>query len=146
MSTDRYAQSIDQLARAEQVIPLGAQTFSKSRKTFPPGIAPLFGTRARGGRIWDIDGNEYVDLVSALASVNLGYADPEINSAVAAQLELGTTISLTHPIETEVARLIVELVPSAEKVRFGKNGSDATTAAIRIARGYTGRDHDIVGC
>jgi len=145
MATDRYAKSLEQLKRAEKLIPLGAQTFSKSRKTFPPGLAPLYATTARGGRIWDVDGNEYVDLMSALASVNLGYADPEINAAVAAQLESGVSISLSHPIEAEVAQLIVDLVPSAEKVRFGKNGSDATTAAIRIARAFTGRD-DVVVC
>lgn len=142
--TTRYDRSLEMLERAEQHIPLGAQTFSKSRKTFPPGIAPLFATRASAGRIWDADDNEYVDLVSALASVNLGYADPEINAAVARQLQLGTTISLSHPLEAEVAELIVDLVPSAEAVRFGKNGSDATTAAIRVARGHTGRDHVIV--
>jgi glutamate-1-semialdehyde 2,1-aminomutase len=144
MATDRYAKSLEQLARAERVIPLGAQTFSKSRKTFPAGIAPLFAMRAAGSHIWDVDGNEYIDLMSALASVNLGYADPEINAAVAAQLESGTTISLSHPIETEVAELIIEIVPSAEMVRFGKNGSDATTAAVRIARAFTGRDHIVV--
>jgi glutamate-1-semialdehyde 2,1-aminomutase len=144
MATDRYAKSLEQLARAEKVIPLGAQTFSKSRKTFPPGIAPLFAARAVGSHIWDIDGNEYIDLMSALASVNLGYADPEINAAVTAQLDSGTTISLSHPIEAEVAELIIDIVPSAEMVRFGKNGSDATTAAIRIARAFTGRDHVVV--
>ncbi len=143
MGTDRYAKSLEQLARAEKVIPLGSQTYSKSRKTFPPGLAPLFATKAQGCRIWDVDGNEYVDLMSALAAVNLGYADPEITAAVTAQLANGTTISLTHPIEAEVAQLIIDLVPSAEQVRFGKNGSDATTAAIRIARGFTGRDHVI---
>lgn len=144
MTDSRYAKSLEQLARAEKLIPLGTQTYSKSRKTFPPGLAPLYSDRASGSHIWDLDGNEYVDLMSALASVNLGYADPEINAAVAAQLDRGTTISLTHPLEAEVAQLLVDLVPSAEMVRFGKNGSDATTAAIRIARGFTGRDHVIV--
>lgn len=144
MPAGRYKKSLEQLERAQKVIPLGAQTFSKSRKTFPPGIAPLFSDRAVGSHIWDVDGNEYVDLMSALASVNLGYADPEINRAIVAQLERGTTISLSHPIETEVAQLIIDLVPSAEMVRFGKNGSDATTAAIRIARGFTARDHVVV--
>jgi glutamate-1-semialdehyde 2,1-aminomutase len=142
--TDRYQRSLELLKTAERVIPLGAQTFSKSRKTFPPGIAPLFATRAAGGRIWDADDNEYVDLVSALAAVNLGYADPAVNAAVTAQLERGTTISLSHPLEAQVAELIIDLVPSAELVRFGKNGSDVTTAAIRVARGFTGRDHVIV--
>lgn len=132
---------MQQLERAEQLIPLGAQTFSKSKRTFPPEIAPLFVSRAEKGRVWDIDGNEYVDLVSSLAAVNLGYGDPEITAAVHRQLSLGTTLSLSSPLEAEVAALIVEMVPSAEKVRFGKNGSDATTAAIRIARAYTNRDH-----
>lgn len=130
-----------QLKRAEKVIPLGSQTYSKSRKTFPPGLAPLFLERAKGGRTWDIDGNEYVDLISSLAAVNLGHADPEISEAVSEQLQRGTVLSLSNPLEAEVAELLVELVPSAEKVRFGKNGSDATTAAVRIARTHTGRDH-----
>ena len=140
----RYAQSLKQLVRAEKVIPLGAQTVSKSRLTLPPGIAPLYATHAAGCRIWDVDGNEYIDLVSGLAAVNIGYGDPEIGAAVVAQVSQGVTISLAHPIEAEVAELIVELVPSAEMVRFGKNGSDATSAAIRVARGFTGRDHVIV--
>lgn len=141
---NRYAQSFKQLERAEKVIPLGAQTVSKSRLTLPPGIAPLYATHAEGCRIWDVDGNEYVDLVSGLAAVNIGYGDPEIGAAVIAQVSQGVTISLAHPIEAEVAELIVDLVPSAEMVRFGKNGSDATSAAIRVARGFTGRDHVIV--
>ena len=137
----RYEASLRQLERAEKVIPLGAQTFSKSKKTFPPGMAPLFLDRAQGGRAWDIDGNEYVDLISSLAAVNLGYADPEISAAVADQLQRGSVLSLSNPLEADVAELVVDLVPSAEKVRFGKNGSDATTAAVRIARTHTGRDH-----
>lgn len=140
----RYAQSLKQLDKAEAVIPLGAQTVSKSRLTLPPGIAPLYATRAEGCKIWDVDGNEYVDLVAGLAAVNIGYGDKEIGEAVIAQVPNGVTISLAHPIEEEVAQLIVDLVPSAEMVRFGKNGSDATSAAIRVARGYTGRDHVIV--
>lgn len=140
----RYAASLKQLEKAERVIPLGAQTVSKSKLTLPPGIAPLYATRAAGCKIWDVDGNEYVDLVAGLAAVNIGYGDKKIGDAVIAQVPHGITISLAHPIEEEVAQLIVELVPSAEMVRFGKNGSDATSAAIRVARGYTGRDHVIV--
>lgn len=141
----RYAQSLKQLEKAEHVIPLGAQTVSKSRLTLPPGIAPLYATRAEGCRIWDVDGNEYIDLVAGLAAVNIGYGDKEIGDAVIAQVPHGVTISLAHPIEEEVAQLIVDLVPSAEMVRFGKNGSDATSAAIRVARGYTGHD-DVIVC
>lgn len=141
----RYAKSLEHLAAAEELIPLGAQTFSKSRKTLPPGIAPLYATRADGYKIWDVDGNEYVDLISGLAAINIGYGDAEIIDAVTAQLHDGVTISLSHPIELEVAQLVVDLVPGAQMVRFGKNGSDATTAAIRISRAFTGRDH-VVAC
>jgi len=144
ITTSRYKESLEQLERAEKIIPLGAQTVSKSRLTLPAGIAPLYGNRASGCRIWDIDGNEYVDLISGLAAINIGYGDREVCEAVVAQVPQGVTISLTHPIEAEVAQLMVDLVPSAEMVRFGKNGSDATSAAIRVARGYTGRDHVIV--
>ena len=140
----RYAHSIAHLAEAERVTPLGAQTYSKSRKTLPPGIAPLYADFADGCRIRDIDGNVYVDLISGLAAINLGYGDPEINVAVAKQLASGVTISLSHPLEAIVSQQIIDLVPSAEMVHFGKNGSDATTAAIRIARAFTERDHVIV--
>ena len=141
---ERYAKSIDYLARAEAVIPLGAQTFSKSRTQYPVGAAPFFAVRSQGSHTWDIDGNEYVDLVSSLGAVALGYGDEEINEAVVKQLRDGTTLSLSHPIEAEVAERLVDLIPCAEKVRFAKNGSDATSAAIRLARAFTGRDHIIV--
>ena len=94
--------------------------------------------------MWDVDGNEYTDFVNALASVTLGYADPDVNAAVGAQLDQGTIYSLSHALESEVAELICGLVPSAEMVRFGKNGSDATAGAIRVARAATGRDHVLV--
>ncbi len=136
----RFTASEAYLARAEKVIPLGSQTFSKSRTQYPMGVSPYFITRAQGARCWDVDGNEYVDFVSSLASVTLGYNDPDVTRAVRAQLDDGVIFSLPHPIETEVAELICEMVPCAELVRFGKNGSDATAGAIRVARAYTGRD------
>lgn len=140
----RYAKSEEQLKRAEQTIPLGSQTFSKSRTQYPVGISPLYAARAKGAEIWDVDGNKYIDLVSSLASITLGYGDPEVNKAVKKQLRLGVSLSLPARLEAEVSELIVEMVPSAEMVRFGKNGSDATSAAIRLARAFTGRDHIIV--
>jgi glutamate-1-semialdehyde 2,1-aminomutase len=135
-----YEQSQRYLARAEQTIPLGSQTFSKSRTQFPFGVSPYFVTRARGSRIWDVDGNEYIDFINSLASVTLGYDDPDVTAAVKAQLEQGVIFSLPHTIEAEVAELICEMVPCAEMVRFGKNGSDATSGAIRLARAWTDRD------
>ena len=140
----RYVKSEEQLKRAEKTIPLGSQTFSKSRTQYPVGISPLYAARAKGAHIWDVDGNRYIDLVSSLASITLGYGDPEVNKAVKKQLRLGVSLSLPARLEAEVAELIVEMVPSAEMVRFGKNGTDATSAAIRLARAYTGRDHIIV--
>jgi glutamate-1-semialdehyde 2,1-aminomutase len=137
-----FKASEDLLARAERVIPLGSQTFSKSRTQYPKGVSPFFIERAEGARAWDVDGNEYLDFVMSLCSVTLGYQDPEVNAAVARQLhDSGVIFSLPHRLETEVAELIVEMVPCAEKVRFGKNGSDATAGAVRLARAFTGRDH-----
>ena len=135
-----FQRSQDYLARAERTIPLGSQTFSKSRTQFPYGVSPYFVTRAVGSRIWDVDGNEYIDFINSLAAVTLGYQDPDVTQAVREQLEQGVIFSLPHTIEAEVAELICEMVPCAQMVRFGKNGSDATTGAVRLARAYTGRD------
>lgn len=136
-----FHESEAQLERAQRVIPLGSQTFSKSKTQYPIGVSPLFLQRGDGCRVWDLDNNEYIDFVSSLASVTLGYRDREVDDAVRKQLDEGVILSLPHPLETEVAELIVEMVPCAEMVRFGKNGSDATAGAIRIARAYTGREH-----
>lgn len=139
LSNPRYKRSTEFLNQAEALIPLGSQTFSKSRTQYPVGISPLFMHKAKGCHAWDIDGNKYIDLVSSLASVTLGYQNPIVNAAVRRQLRKGTIFSLPGKLEREVAEKIVDLVPSAESVRFGKNGSDATSAAIRIARAFTGR-------
>jgi glutamate-1-semialdehyde 2,1-aminomutase len=136
----RYRNSEQWLARALKSIPLGSQTFSKSRTQYPHGVSPYFIERGEGCRIWDADGNEYIDFIMGLAAVTLGYNDPDVTSAVRRQLEVGTIFSLPHRLEMEVAETIVEVVPCAEMVRFGKNGSDATSGAIRLARAATGRD------
>jgi len=140
----KFINSAIHLARAELTIPLGSQTFSKSKTQYPVGISPLYAKRAKGACLWDIDNNKYIDLVSALASVTLGYSDTGVAKAVSKQLRNGVSLSLPTKLEAEVSELITELVPSAEMVRFSKNGSDATAAAIRLARAYTGRDHIIV--
>lgn len=137
----RYANSEALLIRAERIIPLGSQTFSKSRTQLPFGVSPYFVDRAKGSRLWDVDGNEYIDFVNALACVTLGYCDPDVDNAVRRQMESGVTFSLPHRLEMEVAEMLVEMIPCAEKVRFAKNGTDATSGAIRVARAYTGRDH-----
>ena len=140
-ASERYAKSGEMLERALKTIPLGSQTFSKSKTQYPVGVSPLFIQRGKGSRVWDIDGNEYIDFINSLAAVTLGYCDSDVDTAVRKQLDDGVIYSLPHPLEAEVAEKIVQLVPCAEKVRFGKNGSDATAGAIRIARAFTGRDH-----
>ena len=139
-----FDNSNQHLVRAEKTIPLGSQTFSKSRTQYPVGISPLFASKVKGPYLWDLDGNKYIDLVSSLASITLGYNDPGVNKAVSKQLKKAVGMSLPAVLEAEVSELLVELVPSAEMVRFGKNGTDATSAAIRLARAYTGRDHVLV--
>ena len=140
MQTSRYLKSVNFLKRAELLIPLGSQTFSKSKLLYPPGAAPLFIKKAKGVHVWDIDNNKYLDLVNSLAAVTIGYCNRSIDSAVKKQMKKGTIYSLPGTLETEVAELINVTVPSAEKIRFAKNGSDATSAAIRLARAYTGRE------
>jgi glutamate-1-semialdehyde 2,1-aminomutase len=140
----KFTKSETHLLRAEKTIPLGSQTFSKSRTQYPVGISPLFIDRARGCHVWDLDGNKYIDLVSSLASVTLGYGEPRVKAAVRKQLKKGVSFSLPGILEAEVAEMICQLVPSAEMVRFGKNGTDATTAAVRLARAYTGKDRIVV--
>ena len=141
----RYARSETELERARKTIPLGAQTFSKSVTQYPLGVSPYFAAEAKGSQLTDVDGNTYTDFINALASVTLGYCDPDVDAAVVAQQKSGTIFSLSHALESEVAERIVAMVPCAEMVRFGKNGSDATAGAIRIARAFTGRDH-VLSC
>ena len=136
----QYRRSEELLEQALQVIPLGAQTFSKSITQYPRGAAPFFIESAHGSHCRDVDGNEYVDFNNALCAVTLGHCDPDVTAAVERELHRGTIFSLSSQIEIEVARLIVETVPCAQMVRFGKNGSDATAGAIRAARAFTGRE------
>jgi glutamate-1-semialdehyde 2,1-aminomutase len=136
----RYARSRELLERAERTIPLGSQTFSKSKTAFPTDAAPHFLDRGNGSHVWDVDGNEYIDFINGLAPVVLGYCDPDVDEAVRKQLMKGVSFSLATELEMEVAELLVKYIPCAEKVRFGKNGTDATSAAVRLARAYTGRD------
>ena len=137
----RYKESEKLLERALKTIPLGSQTFSKSMVQYPFGVSPYFIKRGEGSQIWDFDGNQYIDFINALLSVFLGHSDPDVTKAVREQQSQGVNFSLPSKLEMEVAELIVEMVPCAEMVRFGKNGTDVTTAATRLARAYTQKDH-----
>jgi glutamate-1-semialdehyde 2,1-aminomutase/spore coat polysaccharide biosynthesis protein SpsF len=136
----KLTKSQEWLARSKKVIPSCAQTFSKSYTQYVQGVAPVFLERGQGCRVWDVDGNEYIDYVQGLLPNILGYAHEEVNRAVAEQLAQGHSFSLPHPMEVELAERLIRLIPCAEMVRFGKNGSDATSGAIRAARAFTGRE------
>ena len=136
----QYTKSQELLARARKVTPLGSQTYSKSVRYFCEGAAPAFLARGQGSHVWDVDGNEFVDFMCALGPVTVGYNDPQVNAAVMAQLKNGISFSMATELEVELAEALTRIVPCAEMVRFVKNGSDATSSAIRLARAFTGRD------
>jgi len=131
--------------RAKQLIPGGTQTLAKGPGQHVDGVAPKYLVRGRGARVWDADGNEFLDMTMAVGPLSLGYADPVVDEAIRIQLADGITFSLMHPLEVEVAELIRATVPNAEQVRFSKTGADVTSAAIRVARAHTGRDR-VVCC
>ncbi len=127
-------------ARAQKVIPGASQTFSKGYTQYVQGISPIFLQRGKGCRVWDVDGNEYIDYVQGLLPNILGYAHDEVNAAATAQLAQGHSFSMPHPLEVELAERLTKIIPCAQMVRFGKNGSDATAGAVRAARAFTNRD------
>lgn len=126
-------------ARSKGLIPAGTQTLSKGPSQFVDGFGPKYLARGKGSHVWDVDGNEFIDYPMGLGPVTLGHGHPEVVAAVSEQLANGNAFSLMHPLEIEVAEKIRQIVPCAERVRFGKNGSDATSACIRAARAKTGR-------
>ena len=135
-----YKKSEQLLDRALKSIPLASQTFSKSLTQYPRGVSPFFIEKGKGAKVWDVDGNEYIDFVNSLAAVTLGYCDKNVDEAVQKQMQNGVIFSLPHRLEMEVAEKLIDIIPCAEKVRFAKNGTDATSASIRIARAYTGKE------
>jgi len=128
------------LEKARHLIPSCSQTFSKCPNQFPRGIAPIYLKRGKGCIVEDVDGNRYIDYATALGPVTLGYAYPAVDNAIKKQLKDGIIFSLMHPKEVELAEMLKKIIPCAEMVRYGKNGSDATSGAIRAARAYTGRE------
>ena len=131
--------------RAKRIIPAGTQTFSKGVTQFVEGFAPKYLERGKGAYVWDVDGNHYLDYIMGCHPIILGYSDPDVNQAVINQLEKGSIFSLMNELEVDVTELLIDAIPCAEMARFGKNGADATTIGVRIARAVTGRDH-IVYC
>ena len=135
-----FKKSEELLAREIKVSPLAAQTFSKSYRYFCRGIAPSYMDHGEGCYIYDVDGNKFIDYMCALGPITVGYNIPEVNEAVINQVKKFSSGSLQSELEVELAEKLCQIVPCAEMVRFVKNGGDATTAAIRLSRAYTGRD------
>ena len=125
-------------ARAQRVLVGGVN--SPVRAFRGVGGTPLFIQRAAGARIWDIDGNEYIDYVSSWGPMITGHAHPKVVEAVRAAAVRGTSYGAPTEVETELAELVCARVPSIEKLRFVSSGTEATMSAIRLARGVTGRD------
>ncbi|MCH7773412.1 MAG: aminotransferase class III-fold pyridoxal phosphate-dependent enzyme [Bacteroidetes bacterium] len=125
---------------ALDLIPATTQTLAKGPQQNVKGIAPKYLEKGKGSHVWDVDGNEYIDFSMGIGPLSLGYAYPKVDNAIKKQLEDGITFSLMHPLEVEVAKLIHEVVPNAESIRYSKTGADVTTAAIRVARAHTGRE------
>jgi glutamate-1-semialdehyde 2,1-aminomutase len=134
-----FAASSAHVAAVHELIPGGAHTYAKGADQYPAGMAPVL-ERGAGCRVWDLDGNEYVEFGSGLRSTTLGHGFEPVLNAVKNNLDCGVNFARPHRIEREAAERFIDLIPSAEMVKFGLNGSDATTAAIRLARAYTNRD------
>ncbi|MFR9795141.1 glutamate-1-semialdehyde 2,1-aminomutase [Streptomyces sp. MS06] len=124
--------------RLHALVPGGAHTYAKGDDQYPEGMAPVI-SHGRGAHVWDVDGNRYVEYGSGLRSVSLGHAHPRVVEAVRRELDRGSNFVRPSVVEVEAAERFLATVPTAEMVKFAKNGSDATTAAVRLARAATGR-------
>ena len=122
--------------------------WTRALETMPGGIShpnrrkngdPVYIGRAKGSRMWDVEGNEYIDYSMESASLLLGHAHPDVVKAIQEQAPHGTYTASCHALEVEWAGMVQELMPSAERVRFVASGSESTLLAARVARAYTGR-------
>ena len=138
--------SVDAVSRSTKADEL----FASAKRVLPGGVSaaarvhasigrPFFASRGEGGRVWDLDGREYIDLNMSFGAALLGHGNPVIRQAIESALDMGVLCAFETPFQTEVARKITELVPCAELVRFTQSGTETTWHAVRTARAYTGR-------
>lgn len=132
-------------SRAEHVLAGGPATLSKHPSRYPWGIAPKFIQRGNGARVWDVDGNEYIDMVAALGPIILGHNNEHVSKAVSQQIDSANygliSSTLPTPLEIQVAEMLCAIIPGAEQVRFASNGADVTNGAVKLARYVTGKRH-----
>ncbi|HMT12611.1 MAG TPA: aminotransferase class III-fold pyridoxal phosphate-dependent enzyme, partial [Ignavibacteria bacterium] len=119
------------------LVPSCTQTLAKGPGQYVKGVAPKFLFTGKGSHVWDVDGNEYIDLNMGIGPISLGYCYDVVDKAIIEQLGNGITFSMMHPLEAEVAGLINSVVPNADMVKFSKTGCDVTSAAVRLARAFT---------
>jgi len=137
--TERFRRSTELQTRLHRLVPGGAHTYARGDDQYPESMAPIL-VRGEGAHVWDADGHRYVEYGMGLRSVTLGHAYPPVLDAVRAVLERGNNFSRPTELELAAAEDFLAEVPGADMVKFAKNGSDATTAALRLARAATGRD------
>jgi glutamate-1-semialdehyde 2,1-aminomutase len=125
--------------RAKPIMTPVTQTLAKGPGQYIDGIAPKYLKKGQGAHVWDVDGNEYIDYNMAIGPLSLGYAYPRVDEAIIAQLKDGITFSMMHELEVTLAELIHKIIPNAESIRISKTGADVTSAAVRVARAFTGR-------
>jgi len=138
-----FKNSIALQKKSHRMIPGGAHTYAKGDDQYPE-LAPGFLERGKGCHVWDLDGNEYIEYGMGLRSVTLGHAYGPVVEAAYKQMQLGINFTRPSSIEVECAETLLDLIEGAEMAKFAKNGSDVTTAAVKLARAYTGRDFVVI--
>ena len=134
-----FTRSRELSERMHRLIPGGAHTYAKGDDQYPEDASPVI-DRGRGCHVWDVDGNDLIEYGAGLRAVTLGHGHPGVTEAVREAVANGTNFARPSRLELESAEEFLALIPGAEMVKFAKNGSDVTTAAVKLARAWTGRD------
>jgi glutamate-1-semialdehyde 2,1-aminomutase len=136
----KYQKSLDLYSQAERLFPYGTQLLSRNPRMAAFGEAPIYFDHAKDAHFWDVDGNEFIDCGMGVGPVILGYCYEPVDTAAKAQLDKGVLGTINNAVEIEMAKAICEMVPCGEMVKFCKSGGGADAIAVRLARGYTGKD------
>ena len=137
---EKYQKSMELYQQAQQLFPYGTQLFSRKPELGAFGQAPIYFERMKNAHFWDVDGNEFIDTAMGIGPVILGHTYDAVDNAVKTQIDKGVLGSVNNALEIEVAEKLVDMVPCAEMVKFCKSGGEADAIAVRMARGYTGRE------
>ncbi len=135
-----YKRSFELYQKAKKIFPYGTQLFSRRPELGAYGQSPIYFDRMKGSHFWDVDGNEFIDTVMGVGPVILGHAYEKVDNEVKKQIDKGVLGSINNALEVEVAQTIIDMVPCAEMVKFCKSGGEADAIAVRIARGFTGKE------